>query len=74
MTYQEFEAAVETMIKNLKAVAANGAAGWAFKYQDHNLAACEAAAEIGGFDVTFAKMFNRKFREDAVKVAMDIAA
>lgn len=73
MTYQQFEAEVATMVANLTAIATNGAAGWAFKYQDHSLAACECAAEIGGFDVTFAKMFNREFRENAVKFAMERA-
>lgn len=74
MTYEQFAAEVETMIQNLTAVAKLGGAGWAHKYHDHSLAACEAAAEIGGFDATFAKMFNRQFREDAVKVAMEMAA
>jgi hypothetical protein len=73
MTYEQFQTEVETMIANLTAVAKLGGAGWAFKYHDVSLAVCECAAEISGFDVTFAKMFNRKFREDAVKYAMTAA-
>jgi len=73
MTYEQFQSEVETMIANLTAIAKSGASGWAFKYQDVSLAVCECAAEVSGFDATFAKMFNRKFREDAVKYAMTAA-
>lgn len=73
MTYEQFQTEVEVMIANLTAVAKIGGAGWSFKYQDVPLAVCECAAEISGFDATFAKMFNRQFREDAVKYAMSAA-
>lgn len=70
MTYETFEAEVATMIANLTAIASAPAAGWAFKYQDFSLAVCECAAEVGGFDVTFAKMFNKDFRNAACEMMM----
>jgi hypothetical protein len=68
MTYEKFQAAVETMIANLTALkSANPeVGGWALRYHDVSLDVCECAAEIGGFDLTFAKLFNREFRDAAV--------
>lgn len=40
---------------------------------DFNIDACECAAQLSGFDVTVAKMLNKKFRTDAARVACDMA-
>lgn len=70
MTYEEFKSAVDTMIANLTVLKNQESAAWAFKYNDVPISVCEAAAHIGGFDETFAKMFNKSFREDAVEYAI----
>lgn len=73
MTYEDFQQMVETMIDNLHAIKTHSVAPWAFKYHDYPISVCECAAELSGYDATFAKMFNAKFREDAVKLAFDKA-
>ena len=72
MTEQQFKAQVETMIANLHAIKASTTtsegSAWALQQTDYPLAVCECAALLSGNDVTFAKMFNRKFREAALSM------
>lgn len=73
MEYETFKSEVENMISNLNAVSVNPTAGWAMQYCDIPIDVCECAAEIGGFDATFSKMFNKEFREDSVKMMLSRA-
>lgn len=78
MTKEDFAAQVETMVVNLEAIKNSSSAvssGSAYAFSQHNypLAVCECAALFSGNDVTFAKMFNRKFREDACSMMFERA-
>lgn len=78
MTEQEFAAQVETMIANLNAIKNSDrspceGSAWALQQTDYPLAVCECAATLSGHDTTFAKMFNRKFREAALSMMFDRA-
>lgn len=77
MTKEQFTAMVETMIANLEALkrisGVAEASAWALDQTDYPLAVCECAAALSGNDVTFAKMFNRKFRTDACAMMFDRA-
>lgn len=73
MTYEQFQSQVNTMITNLSALAANPASPLGLEKADYPIAVCEAAAEISGQCSTFAKMFNRSFRENAVSMMFDRA-
>lgn len=77
MTQEQFAAQVETMIANLQAIkaytGASEGSAWALRQTDYPLAVCECAAVLSGNDVTFAKMFNRKFREDACSMMFERA-
>lgn len=73
MTEQEFAAQVEKMITNLTAIKNSGVSpcegsAYALQQTDYPLAVCECAAFLSGNDETFAKMFNRKFREAALSM------
>lgn len=72
MTEQQFKAQVETMIANLNAIKAStmtsAGSAWALQQADYPLAVCECAALLSGNDATFAKMFNRKFRDAALSM------
>lgn len=72
MTEEQFKAQVETMIANLQAIksfsGASEGSAWALQQTDYPLAVCECAALLSGNDVTFAKMFNRDFREAALSM------
>ena len=64
MTIEQFKADVEALIANLTALAsASDAAAGELRHADYSIAACECAAQIGDFDVSMAKMFNREYRE-----------
>lgn len=72
MTEQQFKAQVETMIANLNAIKASSVtsegSAWALQQTNYPLAVCECAALLSGNDVTFAKMFNREFRDAALQM------
>ena len=71
MTRQEFAAQVETLIVTLDTIKNHNMTR--FPDVDYNIDACECAAMISGHDATFAKMFNRKFREDALEMMFERA-
>jgi hypothetical protein len=77
MTKNEFAAQVETMIANLQAIkgfsGASEGSAWALQQTDYPVAVCECAAVLSGHDVTFAKMFNRRFRDDALSMMFEQA-
>lgn len=71
MTYEQFQAEV-SRAENILAAMRD------YPMQDipnvdFNIEACECAAVIGGFDATTAKMLNKQFRNDAARVARDMA-
>ncbi len=71
MTYQEFAAEVsraENILNAMKNYPMDR-----IPDVDLNVDACECAAGFGGFDITTAKMLNRKFRIDAAKAAFEMA-
>lgn len=66
------------MIANLNAIKASAdfaceGSAWALQQTNYPLAVCECAAIVSGNDVTFAKMFNRKFREYALSLMFNQA-
>jgi len=67
MTYDDFEAQVATMVANLRAGGQFGAG------HDYEIDVCECAAEIAGFDRAHARLFNRAYRDGAVRVALAMA-
>ena len=75
MTIQEFEDQVATIIANLSAIKNSqiDPYGYEIRNCDYSLAACECAAQIGGFDPYMAKMFNRDYRETIINVFFDRA-
>jgi hypothetical protein len=73
MTYEDFQAEVNTAIAAISAYA-QGKITAGFGEINYSLAACECAAEITGADVTFCKMLNREFRNVAAKMIMERAA
>lgn len=72
MTYEAFQAEVETAIATLTAIAQNSCAGFGDGYRttgvNISIAACEAAAEITGANITFCKMLNHGFRAAAAQM------
>lgn len=78
MTYEMFAAEVETAIATLTSLRDFPGAGFGDGYNqrgvDISIPACEAAAEITGFDTTFGKMLNHNFRTRAAQYAMERAA
>lgn len=72
MTKEQFAAQVDTMIANLDAIASGPSpsegSAWALQQTDYPLSVCECAAALSGRNATFAKMFNREFREAALSM------
>lgn len=71
MTYEEFATEVARAENILSAMADFPMR----RVPEVNLSveACECAAQITGFDATTAKMLNRQFRDDAARVACEMA-
>ena len=73
--YEAFKAEVETAIATLDALRRFNCEDFGDTYKhigtDISLLACECASEITGFDVTFCKMMNYKFRNAAALIAME---
>lgn len=75
MTIQEFEDQVATLIANLTAIKNCDLDPYAYEIRKshYSLAACECAAQLGGFDPYMAKLFNRDYRETIINVFFDRA-
>ena len=73
MTYEEFQAQVETLTLTIKTIVEHEGNIPSFPNTNYSLDVCECVAEITGMHETWVKMFNRKFREDAVKVCFEIS-
>ena len=71
MTFEEFQKQVSS-IETLLAGMAKGLP-LTFEGLNYSLEACECAAQILGCDPTTAKMCNAKFREDTLKVSLEMA-
>jgi len=71
MTYADFKNQVAQAGIMLDAMRDNSALN--ITKVDLDLAACECAAKLAGYDLTSAKMLNKTFREDAAKAAFEIA-
>jgi len=71
MTYEEFTAEVASAENILNAMA-----NYPMRRLpdvDLNVDACECAAQITGYDATTAKMLNKRFREDAARLGLEMA-
>lgn len=78
MTYEAFKSEVETAVATLVTLSQFNSNGFGDGYKqigtDISIPACECAAEITGFDLTFCKMLNSNFRNCAAHAAMAMAS